>query len=679
MEGHTGNIYSVVFSSDGRRVLSASLDKTMRLWDTISGAHLNTILVSGPPHGTHLRCSSAAFSPDSALIASGSEDVNVGIWDAVSGAHLKNLEGHSGSVISVAFSPNGSKLVSGATDGAIWLWDKIGRAHSHLIIQSASDPVLCVVFSPNGDRILSGSKTGAVQLWSVATGALLRRFGKSLPLVHVPQEDLSISRPVIVRSYQSVAFSPDGTRIATSVGHNIELYDSIGEKRREILRGHVAEISSVVFSSSGTKIVSASDDCSIRIWDAISGAKMFALKGHTKGITSISLSPDDSLVVSGSEDRTIRLWNISHHAVPRSTRQTDCSLLSVLSSCFARTISKKRADSMSLDEQSGVSLLAFSLDATMVACTYGDMRLALWDAVTGAHIKTMTWDLGHVRRAIFSPAGTLIAVTSVGDLNIHLWDRVSGIFKTLEGHSQAVLSMAFSPDGTWIASGSADGTMRLWDTLVGMHLRTFDAPRKVIDILFSPNGTRIATVSAAAETRAPDSVQIWDAFTGVHLKTLKTTEQNSTKSVAFSPNGSYIISVSSASRGNKLILWDLSSGDSLRELKWHASPAVWMPFVVEHRSMVVENHAARIWAKCIFKGSGTVSRSKNIHRTPVADMNKIIRRPQHKVQLFHAGWLGLACVPSQTSLLDSCKYPRRLLCSKLPLCLGNKASRAGDY
>jgi WD40 repeat protein len=134
----------VAFSPDGKKVVSGSSDKTVRLWDTVTGAALQTL------EGHSSSVNSVAFSFDGKQVVSGSSDKTVRLWDAATGAALQTLEGHSSSVNCVAFSSDGKKVVSESWDKTVRLWDASTGATLQLESHSSFvNPVDSVAFSPN--------------------------------------------------------------------------------------------------------------------------------------------------------------------------------------------------------------------------------------------------------------------------------------------------------------------------------------------------------------------------------------------------------------------------------------------------------------------------------------------------------------------------------------------------
>ena len=157
LQGHSGSVYSVAFSPDGK-VLASGSGGTIKLWDVKSGALLKTL------KGHSWSVYSVAFSPDGKVLASGSYDKTILLWDVESGALLQTLKGHSWGVLSVAFSPDGKVLASGSGDNTIKLWDvKSGALLKTL--KGHSDDVLSVAFSPDGKILASGSNDETIKFW----------------------------------------------------------------------------------------------------------------------------------------------------------------------------------------------------------------------------------------------------------------------------------------------------------------------------------------------------------------------------------------------------------------------------------------------------------------------------------------------------------------------------------
>ncbi len=284
LKGHTGYVYSVAFSPDGKTLASGSSDRTIRLWDVETGTHLRTL------RGHTSNVWSVAFSPDGQTLASGSSDRTIRLWDVATGAALHTLRGHTGGVLSIAFSPDGQTLASGSSDRTIRLWDVATGAALHTL-RGHTGGVYSVAFSPDGQTLASGSLDNTIRLWDVATGVLNHTL------------------PEHTGDVWSVVFSPDGATLASSsTNGTIRLWDVAAGTIKHTLIGHKNVIWSISFNSIGNTLVSGSADNTIRLWDVETGEHLGTLTEHRDDVNSVAFSPDGKTFASGSDDNTIRLW-----------------------------------------------------------------------------------------------------------------------------------------------------------------------------------------------------------------------------------------------------------------------------------------------------------------------------------------------------------------------------------
>ncbi|KDN40372.1 hypothetical protein RSAG8_08135, partial [Rhizoctonia solani AG-8 WAC10335] len=289
-----------------------------------------------------------------------------------------------------------------------------------------------------------------------------------------------------------------------------------------IHEGHTSSVQSVAFSPDGTSVASGSGDETIRMWDVHSPSPIGEpLTGHSDLIWSISYSPLGNLIASGSHDKTIRLWDVNTRRQLGEPMKGDHSFFSIAfspdakliaSGCYSPFLSdpspstvqlwdverRKPASGPFKGHTDWVRSVQFSPDGTRVVSGSNDKTIRVWDVERGITILgPLEGHTGGVRSTAFSPDGSQI-ISCSHDGTLRHWDTRSGrmIGKPYEGHRGGIYSVAFSPRGTYVVSGGQDKTVRLWDVRTGGQVELYEEHTAYVNsVAFSPCGQYIASGS----------------------------------------------------------------------------------------------------------------------------------------------------------------------------------------
>ncbi|WP_395647356.1 hypothetical protein [Terricaulis sp.] len=283
LAGHADAIWSVAFSSDGTRIVTASSDGTARVWDSETGREI--IVLRG--HADEVF--GARFSADGTLIVTASRDRTVRIWDTQSGRLTAPPLTHESRVNTAEFSPDGASVVTASTDGTVRLWD-VATGQLRTAFIGHTSEVYTASFNSDGTRVASASQDGTVKIWSATTGLLVASLRANDAAVY------------------SASFSPDGRRIVTaSQDRTARIWDAERAVQIIALVGHDDEVYGAAFSPNGARVMTASADGTARVWDATTGRQIARFTGSPAGFTAGAYSPDGTHIVIVSRDGTARL------------------------------------------------------------------------------------------------------------------------------------------------------------------------------------------------------------------------------------------------------------------------------------------------------------------------------------------------------------------------------------
>ena len=569
------------------------------------------------------------FSPDGKYLASVDFEGNgsIVLWDSASGQPLGDpLLKENGGVYSIDFSPDGKILASGYSDGEIILWDvESGQSGEKKGSHSVNFPVNSIAFSADGKILASGSEDNTIILRDIASmkaiNEPMRGFygggggnmtfspdGKILAYTSGEGEESKIILWDIISGQpigeplqghgnyiHDISFSPDGSILgAVGEGQWIKLWDvTSGQPITETNIGHTAGVLSIRFSPDGSMFATSSRDRTIILWDVVSGQPISKpLTVHQGEVTSIAFSPDGNTLASCSLDGTIILWDMTGEELMgenldwndewganNAAFSPDRKTLAV-GYDDGTTILWDVASRQSLGEplrghKGKVASVAFSSDGKTLASASLDGTVILWDVASKQPLSDpLIAGAGDAKRELvvtFSPDGTILASASHGaDRPIILWDTASGqpLGELFQRNIRFINSLAFSPDGKFLAAGYESGPM-LWDVVNKEPIGNLVGHTGWVNSLaFSSDGSILASGSDDA------TIILWDVTSRQPLGDPLRVHNTTVLSIDFNPDGTLL---TSASQDGTIIMWDAANmqplGDPLKaaetELNMH--------------------------------------------------------------------------------------------------------------
>jgi WD40 repeat protein len=400
---------ALAFSPDGKFIATGE-QEFVRVWDVAERTEVYALESS-------YWVESLAFSPDSTILAVGESDYVIRLWDMRDGKQIRAQEGHTSTIYDLEFNADGSLLASTGADGSIRLWD-MSDGSEMLNLSSSYDYINSVAFSPDGETLVSAGDDDAVRIWDVKDGTELVAITE---FADAEGEDLGYTE-----NMNTVAFAPEGAVFAVgSDDDHVRIYNLDGEQQAIINTEY--DVESLAFSPDGTQIATIGYDTTVALWDVASGEKIANAVGHSDDFGAVMFSPDSQTLIVGNSDGNAWLWDAAAPQplglLPVITQELSYSANNTTALVFAPDGSfvafvdgfgvqiwepDFSAERITLEADGLSNNLAISPDSRLLAYV-GSQGVFVFDIATGDLLSHLSTHTDWVETIAWSPDQTMLA------------------------------------------------------------------------------------------------------------------------------------------------------------------------------------------------------------------------------------------------------------------------------
>ncbi|XP_048523830.1 WD repeat, SAM and U-box domain-containing protein 1 isoform X3 [Dendroctonus ponderosae] len=482
LKGHTSDVNCCDFAPNFTLVTGSS-DKTVRVWDWISGSGY----VERPQsplrvHKYQVTC--VRISPHGSMMASSSVDGTALLWNLHSLTKLHTMTQVNGDAIRVcSFSPDSTLLVTAGDNGAVCIWDLVHRSLIRTLFEHEGT-TQALVFTPDCQFLVTACSLEVVKVWHVQDLIDTTTETPCSPLTRIDNIhdmgvfSIDISKHIevdennpLIRYYSMASGGCNNElklwtiRSRVSAKNKNLTHIEVSICLSNVLEGHASSVTCVRFSNSGRYLVSSSLDKSVKVWDTNKDCTcLVTLYGHQRYVNCVAFSKDSNIVVSGSNDKLVIVWDLTGKI------SLNNELFALINSNSNGVVETQIMDTTNRDsnECSLLEKIDDIFEGGVNSCCFNGKELL----ATGSGDK-------------------FIRLFKVGEENNNVEELGNS---PLEGHTYAINHVEFSKNGDKLASSSLDGCTFIWNTQTGE--KCLSVPKNGLSIKvcrFSPNGKFIIT------------------------------------------------------------------------------------------------------------------------------------------------------------------------------------------